>query len=79
MGSLILEMSKHRLYLLRFKKKKKGGSVLLSLKLAYVDSLKDAGLEGLYRGTPDSLVLRTRKLSWSCTAVQPLVVPPEAV
>lgn len=78
MGSLILEMSKHRLYLLRFKKKK-GGSVLLSLKLAYVDSLKDAGLEGLYHGTPDSLVLRTRKLSWSCTAVQSLVVPPEAV
>lgn len=44
------------------KKKKKGGSAHLSLKLAYVDGLKDTGLEGLYHGTPDSLVVRTRKL-----------------
>lgn len=53
--------------------------MLLSLKLVYVDGLKDAGLEGLYHGTPDSLVVRTRKLSWSCTVVQPLVVPPKAI
>lgn len=34
----------------------------LSLKLAYVDDLKDTGLEGLYHRTLDSFVVRTRKL-----------------